>query len=250
MTDWLGLRDSRVLVAGGGGLGAACVRGFVEAGANVIVADRDGARLQEVAISAGLDERAVLEVDLADVSAAETAVEAVVERLGGIDVLVHSVGINDRRPILEIGPEEWDRLLDINLGTAFRLGQAAGRRMCAQGSGRIVMFSSVSGLLAHKNHGPYAASKGGLNQLLRVMAHEWADRGVTVNAVAPGYIETPLTSAHLDEPSVRESLTRSVPAGRLGVPEEVVGPVLFLASRPASFVTGHVLFVDGGRTLV
>jgi NAD(P)-dependent dehydrogenase (short-subunit alcohol dehydrogenase family) len=104
--------------------------------------------------------------------------------------------------------------------------------------------------LAHKNHGSYAASKGGLNQLMRVMAAEWAAMGVTVNAVAPGYIETPLTTDHLKQLGVREDLVRLVPAERLGLPEEVAGPTLFLASRQANFVTGHVLYVDGGRTLV
>jgi NAD(P)-dependent dehydrogenase (short-subunit alcohol dehydrogenase family) len=122
--------------------------------------------------------------------------------------------------------------------------------MVAEGKGRIVVLSSVSGLLAHKLHAPYAASKGGLNQMMRVMAHEWASSGVTVNALAPGYIETALTSEYLKKPGVRDDLVRLVPAGRLGVPSDVVGPALFLSSRHANFITGHVLYVDGGRTLV
>jgi len=170
--------------------------------------------------------------------------------LGGLDVLLHCVGINDRRPVLELTEDDWDRVLRINLGSAFGLAQAAGRQMVAQRSGRIVMLSSVSGLLAHQKHAPYAASKGGINQMMRVMAAEWAASGVTVNAIAPGYIETQLTEEYLQGPGVREGLTRLVPAGRLGVPSEVVGPILFLSSPHASFVTGHVLYVDGGRTLV
>jgi len=116
--------------------------------------------------------------------------------------------------------------------------------------GRMVFVSSVSGLLAHPDHAPYAATKGGLNQLCRVMAREWAPHGVTVNAVAPGYIETDLTKDHLDKEGNRATLTSLVPSQRLGVPEEVADAVTFLASDRAGFITGHVLYVDGGRVLV
>jgi NAD(P)-dependent dehydrogenase (short-subunit alcohol dehydrogenase family) len=122
--------------------------------------------------------------------------------------------------------------------------------MVPAGYGRIVFLSSVSGLLAHADHAPYAATKGGVNQLCRVMAREWAAHGVTVNAVAPGYTETELTRAHLDKPGVRAGLTALVPAGRLGTVADLAGPVLFLCSAQSAFVTGHVMYVDGGRTLV
>src|SRR3954452_23828956 len=117
--------------------------------------------------------------------------------------------------------------------------------MVAAGYGRMVFVSSVSALLAHPHHAPYAATKGGINQMMRVMAREWAGSGVTVNAVAPGYIETNLTAAHLAKPGVRAGLTSLVPAGRLGTPAEVVGPILFLSSPQSGFVTGHVMYVDG-----
>jgi NAD(P)-dependent dehydrogenase (short-subunit alcohol dehydrogenase family) len=113
-----------------------------------------------------------------------------------------------------------------------------------------VFLSSVSGLLAHARHAPYAATKGGVNQLCRVMAREWAASGVSVNAVAPGYTETELTRAYLDKPGVRDELTALVPAGRLGTASDLAGPVLFLCSAQSAFVTGHVMYVDGGRTLV
>lgn len=250
-SGWLGLAGARVLVAGAGGVGAVCVAGYAEQGATVLAVDRDADRL------AALKERDprtgrvdVLEADLSADGAGAAVVTEAVRRLGGLDVLLHSVGINDRRPVLEIAESEWERVLRVNLTSAFGLAQAAGRHMVEQRAGRIIMLSSVSGLLAHPKHGPYAASKGGMNQLMRVMAREWADRGVTVNAVAPGYIETALTSEYLSRPGIREDLTSLVPAGRLGTPDEVVGPILFLSSPHAAFVTGHVMYVDGGRTLV
>jgi gluconate 5-dehydrogenase len=243
--DWLGLAGRRAVVVGAGGFGVACARELMRVGAQVYLADRDAERLQAV------DEPA-LETGVWDITerdAAEGLVEQATARLRGLDVLVHAAGVNDRRSVLELELDDWHRVLEVNLTSAFTLGRAAGRRMVEQGSGRIVFFSSVSGLLAHPHHGPYAASKGGLNSLAKVMAVEWADRGVTVNAVAPGYTESALTEAYLERPGVREGLVSKVPVGRLGTLEDLVGPVLFLCSPRASFMTGQVLYVDGGRTL-
>ena len=152
--------------------------------------------------------------------------------------------------MLDFNDDEWSEIIELNLSSAFWLGQAVGRAMVERGSGRLVFISSVSGWLAHANHAPYAATKGGINQLVRVMAREWAPRGITVNAVAPGYVETDLTRGYLDTDGHRAALESLVPAGRLGVPQEVADAVLFLASDRAAFVNGHVLWVDGGRSLV
>ncbi|MGC4112745.1 MAG: SDR family oxidoreductase [Nocardioides sp.] len=247
-TSWLGLGGVRVLVAGSGGIGSACVAGYVGAGARVLVVDRDEAGLDRLRADVRGVETLVL--DLTERGSGAVAVGEAVARLGGLDVAVHCVGVNDRRPVLEFSEEEWEQVLRVNLFSAFGFAQAAGRHMVEQGGGRILMLSSVSGLLAHPSHAPYAASKGGVNQLMRVMAREWAGSGVTVNALAPGYIETNLTAGYLARPGVREGLTALVPAGRLGRPGEVVGPALFLSSPHAGFITGHVLYIDGGRTLV
>jgi gluconate 5-dehydrogenase len=248
---WLGLHGARVLVAGAGGIGGACALAYAQAGASVAVVDRDA-----VALDGLLSDQAsgvpivALTADLTEHGAGERVVAEAIERLGGLDVLLHAVGINDRRPIFDFTEDEWERVMRVNLFTVFGLAQAAGRHMVEQRHGRILALSSVSGLLAHHSHGPYAASKGGINQLLRVMAREWAPFGVTVNALAPGYIETPLTVGHLSAPGKREELENLVPAGRLGTPDELTGPALFLSSVHAGFVTGHVMYIDGGRTLV
>lgn len=250
--DWLGLHGARVLVAGGGGIGGACALAYAAAGASVAVVDRDPRVLETIGaeLSAAGARYELIQADLTEHGSGERVVADVVDRLGGLDVMLHAVGINDRRPILEFTEGEWDHILRVNLSTLFGLAQAAGRHMVGQGHGRILALSSVSGLLAHHSHGPYAASKGAINQLLRVMAREWAPSGVTVNALAPGYVETPLTAGELAKPGKRADLESLVPAGRLGTPDELTGPALFLSSRHAGFITGHVMYIDGGRTLV
>jgi len=252
LTVQLDFEDRPVLVCGTGGIGAACALAFAGAGARVVAVDIDESStlaLESAALQRGCPVKTVV-ADLASPDTARDAVDQAQAMLGGIDVFVHAVGTNDRRPVLAVDDEQWQRTLDVNLSSAFWTGQAVGRGMCQAAGGRMVFVSSVSGWLAHPDHAPYAASKGGLNQLLRVMAREWASSGVGVNAVAPGYMETELTRAYLEKPGVRDNLTSLVPAGRLGVVDDVVGTVLYLASDLATFVTGQIIYIDGGRLLV
>lgn len=245
MPDWLGLEGRRVAVAGGTGtIGAALVAGFADAGADVGVIDlrTDGCEPRV---------RARVRADLSDPAAARSAMREARRQLGGLDVFVHCVGINDRRPLEDYAPEDWERIMAVNVSSAFHTAREAAAGMREQGYGRLVFFSSVAGRSGHKHHGPYAASKGAVNQLMRVLAHEYAEHGVTANAVAPGYMDTELTRAYLEQhPDKREALVGLIPAGRFGHLEEVVDPVLFLCSSRAGFITGQVIYIDGGRTIV
>lgn len=252
MGDWLGLAGRPALVVGAGGLGGASALSLAVQGAHVVVADKDEAALESVA-HAAKDEGVEVVTVRADVSTPEACRALVAEAaslVGTPRMFLHAVGRNDRRPVLELDDDDWQSILTLNLSTAWWLGQEIGRRMVVDGGGRIVFVSSVSALLAHANHAPYAATKGGINQMMRVMAREWAPHGIAVNAVGPGYVETDLTRRYLDSDGHREELESLVPAGRLGRPDEVADAVTYLLSERAGFITGQCLYIDGGRTLV
>lgn len=237
-----------VLVTGGAsGLGRAIVKAFADAGAKIAVADRDaaGAAREVEQLHAQGIEAIAIEVDVADSGQVQSMVDRTVAELGGLDVLVHSAGVGVERRFLDTTDEEWRRIIDIDLTGTFYCMRAAGRIMAERGYGRIVTLASTAGVRGGTGRAAYGASKGGVINLTKVLAIELAENGVTVNALAPGAIETEMVKK-MHSPETRLNYRRAVPMDRYGDPEEVAHAALYLASRGASYVTGHILAVDGG----
>ena len=237
------------LVTGAGrGLGRTMACALAAAGADVAVAARTTTETESLADEiTGMGRRAEwLMLDVTSEQSCEDAVARTIDRLGRIDILVNNAGINVRKPVLELELDEFERVLDTNLKGYFLCGKAAGRAMVAQGSGKMINISSIMGQVALPNQTAYATSKGGIEQMTKVMALEWAQAGVQVNAIAPTYFETELTRPLFDDPERNEFITGRTPMGRWGQPHELAGAVIFLASQASDYVTGHTLAVDGG----
>ena len=242
------LKDKVALVTGGAqGIGEAIARRFASEGARVLIADRNAEAGRAVAASDPA--LAFFESDVAARGAAASAVEAVLERFGRLDILVNNAGITHAAPFLELAEEDFDRVLAVNLRAYLAFGQAAARQMVAQGQGgAIVNMSSVNAILAIPDQVPYVVSKGAVNQLTRVMALNLAPHEIRVNAVGPGTIATELArQAVMGSPEARHKLMSRTPMGRLGEPDEVARVVLFLASEDAAYLTGQIVYPDGGR---
>ncbi|RYF36629.1 MAG: SDR family oxidoreductase [Comamonadaceae bacterium] len=241
-----GLAGRVCIVTGAGqGIGEACVRRLARDGAIVVLADIDDARCQALARELGAD---AIHCDVGDKAQVDTLVAKVMLDHGRIDVLVNNAGIFKAADFLDVTEAEFDAVLRVNLKGSFLMGQAVAREMAKAGKGAIVNMSSVNGTLAIPTIASYNVSKGGINQLTRVMALSLADKGVRVNAVAPGTIATELAAkAVLTSDEARQKIMMRTPLKRLGEPSEVADVVAWLASDAASYVTGEIVVVDGGR---
>lgn len=240
-----GLENKRVLVTGGAsGIGAATARRFIEEGARVFVLDRDAAACdamgRELTSLAG-----TLVADVSDVEAVGKAFSEIDNLCQGIDVLINNAGISIRHNFLDISPEEWLRVMNVNLSGVFYVAQAAAKRMTAQGSGVILNTASTSGLVGYPYYADYNASKAGVIELTKSMALELAPK-VRVLAVSPGYVMTPMQKAEYT-PEMLDAVNNKLPLGRHAKPEEVAGLFAFLASDEAAYLTGHCYIIDGGE---
>jgi 3-oxoacyl-[acyl-carrier protein] reductase len=228
------------------GIGRVVAKALALQGASVFLGARDVARVgqaaQEIVALGGL--AAPLALDVAERASVERAFAAVLESAGRIELLVNNAGITRDNLLLRMKPEDWDAVLATNLTGAFHCTQLALKPMLKQRFGRIVNLTSVVGLTGNAGQANYAASKAGIIGFTKSVAREVASRGITVNAVAPGFIETDMTAAMTDK--AREAMLGAIPLGRVGQPEDVAGAVSFLVSEAAAYITGQVLGVDGG----
>ena len=243
------LADQVAIVTGASrGLGKAMALALGASGAKVACVARSADKLAETVseIESAGGEGIALPCDVADRDSVEKTVDAVVEKWDRLDILVNNAGITRDTLLPRMTDEEWDDVINTNLRSAFLMSRAASRLMMRARYGRIINITSVSGLIGNPGQTNYSASKAGLIGLTRSLSRELAGRKVTINAVAPGFIESDMTAALGD--AIMDQVKKQIPAKRVGTAEEVASAVLFLASKSASYITGHVLTVDGGMT--
>jgi 2-deoxy-D-gluconate 3-dehydrogenase len=228
------------------GLGRAMALALAEAGADIATVSRHPAADLAAEVER-LGRRCVqLTADLEDPREVSTVVPRALRALGRVDILVNSAGLITRAPAVETPPEDWHRVIQVNLHAVFRLCQDAATDMLARRRGKIINIASLASFQGGILVAPYASSKGAVAQLTKALANEWAPLGINVNAIAPGYITTDLTRALRDDPNRSSAILARIPAGRWGRPDELGGAVVFLASAASDYVHGHLLAVDGG----
>lgn len=241
------LSGKKALVTGAtGGLGGAIAQALHARGASVALSGTRREALEALASQLG-DRVAVIPANLADIAEVEMLVPAAEEALGGLDILVNNAGITKDNLFLRMKDEEWDTVIAVNLTAPFRLSRAALKGMMRRRYGRIIGIGSVVGTTGNPGQGNYAASKAGLVGMTKSLAAEVASRNITVNAVAPGFIESPMTDVLNDKQ--KEAILSRVPLGRLGVGGDIASAVVYLASEEASYVTGQTLHVNGGMVM-
>lgn len=241
------LTGRRALITGSSqGIGLALARGLASAGAQVVLNGRDAAKLAQAA--AAIPGALTLAFDATDHDAVRAAVDGFEATTGPIDILVNNAGMQHRTPLEDFPADAFERLLQTNIASVFHVGQAVARHMIARRAGKIINIASAQTALARPGIAPYTATKGAVGNLTKGMATDWAKHGLNCNAIAPGYFDTPLNAALVADPTFSAWLEKRTPAGRWGRVEELVGAAIFLASDAASFVNGHILYVDGGIT--
>ena len=236
------------------GIGYALAAGLAAAGATIVVHGLHRERLEAsrlvLAERFGKDRILAAAFDITDEASVAEGIDEAEGLVGELDILVNNAGVQHRVPLLDLELDDWNRVISTDLTSAFLVGREAARRMVPRGRGKIINIGSVQSELARPTIGAYTAAKGGLRNLTRAMAAEWAGSGLQVNAVAPGYIHTEMTQALVDDPEFNAWICRRTPAGRWGSVEDLVGPVQWLASDAAAYVNGQTIFIDGGMTAV
>lgn len=240
------------LVTGAGrGIGREIAKAFAEAGSDLVLCSRTQAELDAMAAELSGHGVQVLPIacDVTDQASVQAMVDRAVDKLGRIDVLVNNAGMTTKKPAEDYTPEDWEKIIAVNLTGVFFVAQAVGRHMIRERAGRIINISSIAAQTAITGSVAYCASKGGVNMVTRVLAAEWAQYGIRVNGLAPAYTETPLVKAITEaRADFADRVKARTPMGRMARPEEMVGAAIFLASDASSYVTGETVHVDGGWT--
>jgi gluconate 5-dehydrogenase len=244
--------DERVALVTGSsaGIGLAIARGLAEAGATVVLNGRNAETLNAAAATLAADGHEVHTqcFDVTDSAAVSAAIQVIESRVGPLDILVNNAGIQRRGPLADFTEANWHELMRTNLDSAFFVGQAVARCMIPRGRGRIINICSVQSELGRPGIAPYTASKGALKMLTKGMAIDWGPYGINVNGIGPGYFKTELNAALVANPEFSDWLVQRTPSRRWGEVSELKGAAVFLASDAASFVNGHILYVDGAIT--
>ena len=237
-----------LITGGNGGIGGMFCRALAACGAQVIVLGRNEARCRAVAdeIIAGGGLADVIAADVTDEAAMIRVRDTIRGKYGKLNILINAAGINRRYWLEDFPTKDWDEVMNINVNGAVYCTQLVGKYMLAQGYGKVINLASMNSFVSGKRVGAYVASKGAIAQITKAFANEWGDRGVRVNAIAPGYIRTDMTKALQDDPASYQGILDRIPEGRWGTPDDLVGPVLLLVSDAADYVNGIVMPIDGG----
>lgn len=248
MLDLFSLEDKVAIVTGASrGIGKAIAVGFARAEADVVIVARTNLEETESLIKENGRRCLKLYTDLSDINRAKNLiVEETLKEFGKVDILVNNAGIQRRNPAFVFTEKDWDDVIHINLKVVFMLSQAVGNIMREHGWGKIINIASMLSFQGGILVPAYAASKGGVAQLTKALANEWAKYGINVNAIAPGYIDTEMNKALISDETRNRQILERIPAGRWGKPEDIVGGAIFLASHASDYVNGHILCIDGG----
>lgn len=242
-----------IVIGGSRGLGRGMATGLLNAGASVVVASRNAQAVEKAAKEMTEETGSIckgIPLDVTSIEAIKEFIAKVDKEFGRIDILINSAGINVRKPALEFEEEDWDKVTDTQLKYVFFMDRYVGNYMVEHGiKGRIINVGSISSMVGLKNIVAYVTSKGGILQMTKALANEWAQYGITVNAIGPGYCFTEMTRPLLSKSGVKDKYEERIPMGRLGEPEDMATTAVYLASDASSYVTGQMIYVDGGWTI-